>query len=190
MWGQRQSETGRCCTAGRAAGDVSWAKESRWLLEAEKGRSGPVDPFWTSDLHGCKRTDLCFRTRSVWSFVTTVIGNWYVPRCCFVKQTRLQWAFSLHLFDIRGCFSNLDFKIKDVFYEIVFFFKSENELFGKWKFCFLNLKKISFKTAEMPEVKHTTPLINPSLPLEYKVLGNCHPFLSWHFFFWIGPRHS
>ena len=46
-------------------------------LEPPKN-SSPIDPFWISDLQNYKVINLhCFKTLSVWQFVTEAIGNRY-----------------------------------------------------------------------------------------------------------------
>lgn len=60
-----------------------------------------------------------------------------------------------------GCSSNLDFQTKEASFKIIFCFKRENEL----------LEKTSLNRPAVSEIKHTTPLTKPSLPVQCKSPG-------------------
>lgn len=60
-----------------------------------------------------------------------------------------------------GCSSNLDFQTKEASFKIIFCFKRENEL----------LEKTSLKRPAVSEIKYTTPLTKPSLPVQCKSPG-------------------
>lgn len=104
---------------------------ARGLLGAADGkgvdcpRSGPVTSFQTSDLHDCKRTDLCFRTLSSPSFVTTVEGHWRISSV-FCEANNASVSVSSTPLGHTGVSLKLTL-LKGAFYEILFF-KSENAL--------------------------------------------------------------